>query len=54
VARAAERLEQAACGHGGEDEVDEAVEELRAASFEASAAIGARLTGLLADFARER
>jgi len=54
VARAAERLEHAATGNGGEDEVDEAVEELRAASFEASAAIGARLTGLLADFARER
>jgi HPt (histidine-containing phosphotransfer) domain-containing protein len=54
VARAAEVLERAASGNGGEDDVDEAVTELRAASLEASAAIGARLTILLAELARDR
>jgi HPt (histidine-containing phosphotransfer) domain-containing protein len=53
VARAAEVLEHAASGNGSEDDVDEAVAELRAASLEASAAIGARLTNLLAELARD-
>jgi HPt (histidine-containing phosphotransfer) domain-containing protein len=44
VARAAERLEQAAGGEGGEQDIDEAITELKAAALEASAAIGARLT----------
>src|ERR1700685_973824 len=59
VARAAERLEQAAGAVGNEAgaghdlcDLDEAIEELKAASLEASAAIGARLTGLLAELAR--
>jgi HPt (histidine-containing phosphotransfer) domain-containing protein len=59
VARAAERLEQAAGAVGNEagaghdlGDLDEAIEELKAASLEASAAIGARLTGLLAELAR--
>ncbi len=42
VARAAERLEQAAA-QGREGDIDGAVEELKAASLEVSAAIGARL-----------
>lgn len=42
VARAAERLEYAA-GQGREGDIDGAVEELKAASLEVSAAIGARL-----------
>jgi hypothetical protein len=54
VARAAEVLEHAASGNGSGDDVDEAVAELRAASLEASAAIGARLTNLLAELARDR
>jgi HPt (histidine-containing phosphotransfer) domain-containing protein len=49
VARAAERLEHAAGGECGEAEVDEAIAELKAASLEASAAIGARLGGPLSD-----
>jgi len=53
VARAAELLENAA-GVGGHDDVAEAITELKAASLEASAAIGARLTVLLADLARDR
>jgi HPt (histidine-containing phosphotransfer) domain-containing protein len=53
VARAAEFLEQAAMA-GSEADVDEAVTELKSASLEASAAIGARLSDLLAEFARER
>jgi HPt (histidine-containing phosphotransfer) domain-containing protein len=59
VARAAEHLEQAAgeVGNeagGGHDlgELDETIEELKAACLEASAAIGARLTALLAELAR--
>jgi HPt (histidine-containing phosphotransfer) domain-containing protein len=54
VARAAEVLEHAASGNGSEDDVDEAVAELRAASLEASAAIGNRLTNLLAELTRDR
>jgi HPt (histidine-containing phosphotransfer) domain-containing protein len=62
VARAAELLENAAGGDGGEDEswrdsghdFDEAIAELKAASLEASAAIAARLTVLLAELGRER
>jgi HPt (histidine-containing phosphotransfer) domain-containing protein len=54
VARAAELLEQAAAGEGGEGGIGEAIEELKAASLEASASIGTRLTGLLAELARDR
>jgi len=54
VARAAERLEHAAGGEGSPADVEDAVAELKAASLEASAAIGARLTVLLAELARER
>ena len=61
VARAAELLEQAAnggagkegCGDAGRD-LFEAAAELRAASLEAGAAIGARLTALLTELGRER
>jgi HPt (histidine-containing phosphotransfer) domain-containing protein len=53
VARAAELLEQAAGSADGVS-VDHAVEELKAASLEASAAIGTHLTRLLAELARER
>jgi HPt (histidine-containing phosphotransfer) domain-containing protein len=42
VARAADWLEQAA-GNGRNGDIDDAVEELKAASLEVSAAIGARL-----------
>jgi HPt (histidine-containing phosphotransfer) domain-containing protein len=59
VARAAERLEQAAGALGNEAggghdlcSLEEAIEELKAASLEASAAIGARLTRLLTELAR--
>jgi len=51
--RAAERLEHAASA-ASEADVDEAIAELKTASLEASAAIGARLTVLLAEFARDR
>jgi len=44
VAQAAEQLERAA-GTGGEQELDEAVAALKAASLEANAVIGARLAG---------
>jgi len=62
VARAAELLEQAANGVAGKNGraddaahgLAEATAELRAASLEASAAIGARLTTLLAELGRER
>ncbi len=54
VARAAELLEQAATRDGGAGAIDEAIDELKAASLEASAAIGTRLTGLLAELARDR
>jgi HPt (histidine-containing phosphotransfer) domain-containing protein len=49
VAQAAERLELAASGQSGGAMMDEAIEELTAASLEASAAIGARLRGVLRD-----
>jgi len=45
VAQAAERLERAASAVSDPEERDEAVEDLKAAMLEASAAIGARLTG---------
>jgi HPt (histidine-containing phosphotransfer) domain-containing protein len=57
VARAAEHLENAANADGnaaGGHDLVEAIEELKAASLEASAAIGARLTGLLAELSRQR
>jgi len=69
VARAAELVENAANGEGGpdamqsdamqpdamqRDAMEEAVTELKTASLEASAAIGSRLTGLLAELARGR
>jgi HPt (histidine-containing phosphotransfer) domain-containing protein len=62
VARAAELLEQAAGGDAREavgpddpgHDLADAIAELEAASLEASAAIGARLTVLLAEFGRER
>jgi HPt (histidine-containing phosphotransfer) domain-containing protein len=54
VARAAELLEQAAGRERAAPDLDEAVAELKAASLEASAAIGTRLTQLLVEFGRER
>jgi len=54
VARAAELLEHAAGVAGHEGDVAEAIAELKAASLEASAAIGARLTVLFAELARDR
>jgi HPt (histidine-containing phosphotransfer) domain-containing protein len=57
VARAAELVENAAIGEGAESAagaMDDAVTELKSASLEASAAIGSRLTGLLAELARAR
>jgi len=62
VARAAEVLERAAGGDGGENvrgvddghDLDAAIAELEAASLEASAAIAARLTALLSELGRER
>jgi HPt (histidine-containing phosphotransfer) domain-containing protein len=54
VARAAELVEAAANGEGGGTAMEEAVTELKAASLEASAAIGARLSGLVAELARTR
>lgn len=53
VARAAERLEHAASA-GSEADMDEAIAELKTASLEASVAIGARLTVLLTELARDR
>jgi HPt (histidine-containing phosphotransfer) domain-containing protein len=53
VAHAAEMVEQAA-GSPRVGEMEEATAELRAASLEASAAIGARLTVLLAELAKDR
>jgi HPt (histidine-containing phosphotransfer) domain-containing protein len=52
VARAADRLERAAGGGENEADVAEAIAELRTASLEAGAAIGSRLTVLLAERAR--
>lgn len=54
VARAAELVESAAGGEGGASAMEDAVTELKAASLEASAAIGARLSGLVAELARAR
>jgi HPt (histidine-containing phosphotransfer) domain-containing protein len=54
VARAAELLEQTATGDGSEGDISVAIDELKAASLEASAAIAGRLTGLLAGLARDR
>ncbi len=61
VARAAELLEHAVAAGGGEEancdephDLADAIDELKAASLEASAAIGGRLTTLLAEFGRQR
>ena len=57
VAQAAELLENAAGGdggHGAGPDLDEAIAELKAASLEASAVIGARLSQILAELGRER
>ena len=57
VARAAELMEQAAGAPrdpGATDEFEDAIAELKAASLEASVAIGARLTALLPELARGR
>jgi HPt (histidine-containing phosphotransfer) domain-containing protein len=58
VARAAELVENAAGGEVGagtmKGDMEDAVTELKSASLEASAAIGARLTSLLAELARAR
>jgi hypothetical protein len=43
VARAAERLEEAASGDAGDQVMNAAIAELEAASFEVRAAIGVRL-----------
>ena len=47
VARAAEQLERAANGKSGAAALDEAVEELKSAAVEASAAIATRLGDVL-------
>ena len=49
MARAAEQLERAASGKSGAVALDEAVEELKSAAMEASAAIAARLGDVLRD-----
>jgi len=49
VARAAEQLECVASGKSGAAALDEAVEELKSATMEASAAIAIRLGGVLRD-----
>ena len=54
VARAAELVESAVAGEGGAAAMDEAVTELKSASLEASAAIGTRLSGLVAELSRAR
>jgi HPt (histidine-containing phosphotransfer) domain-containing protein len=54
VARAAELVESAAGGEGGVCAMEDAVTELKSASLEASAAIGTRLSGLVAELARTR
>lgn len=51
VAGAADALEQAA---GATDDFEDAIAELKAASLEASVAIGTRLTALLPELARDR
>jgi len=53
VARAAERLERAAAGQSGELAMGQAVDELKAAVAEASAAIAARLGGPLDKISRD-
>jgi HPt (histidine-containing phosphotransfer) domain-containing protein len=52
VASAAERLELAAGRNDSETDIDEAIEELKAAAIEASAAICARLDASLAGVSR--
>ena len=56
VARAAEQLEYAAgaagCETGDRRDLDDAIDELKAASLEAGAAIGVRLTALLGELRR--
>jgi HPt (histidine-containing phosphotransfer) domain-containing protein len=54
VARAAELVESAATGEAAASAMEEAVTELKSASLEASAAIGTRLSGLMAETARDR
>jgi HPt (histidine-containing phosphotransfer) domain-containing protein len=54
VARAAELVESAVAGEGGAAAMDEAVTELKSASLEASAAIGARLNGFVVEPSRAR
>jgi HPt (histidine-containing phosphotransfer) domain-containing protein len=54
VARAAEMVEEAARTGASDDETEEATVELKAASLEASVAIAARLTVLLAELAKDR
>jgi len=54
VARAAELVESAVAGEGGAAAMDEAITELKSASLEASAAIGARLSGLVTELSRAR
>jgi HPt (histidine-containing phosphotransfer) domain-containing protein len=54
VARAAELVEGAVAGDGGAAAMAEAVTELKSASLEASAAIGSRLSGLVAELSRQR
>lgn len=51
VARAAERLERAV-GEGSGEDMDAAIADLKAATVEASAAIGARLDDPLGDLSR--
>jgi len=54
MARAAEWLEQAAGTAAAAEEFEDAMTELKAASLEASVAIGARLTALLPELAQRR
>jgi HPt (histidine-containing phosphotransfer) domain-containing protein len=54
MAQAAERLEGAAGGVPSADALNEAIEELKAAAIEASAAIEARLGKPAADVSRDR
>ncbi len=54
MARAAERLERVAARPENQVALAEAIAELKTASLEASAAIGARLTALLSELARGR
>jgi HPt (histidine-containing phosphotransfer) domain-containing protein len=54
VAHAAELVESAANGEGSAAAMEDAVTELKSASLEASAAIGVRLSGLIAELSRTR